>query len=133
MSQPISDLSDRLLLFSARVIRLLDYLPTTKAGREIADQLIRSSMSVGANYEEARGADSRADFCNKLQISLKEMREARYWLCLTEKAEIVVDASAGEQVHKLVNEANELRAILGKAAATARGKAKQSSVHDPEN
>ena len=41
--------------------------------------------------------------------------------------------SAGEQVHKLVNEANKLRAILGKAAATARGKAKQSSVHDPEN
>jgi four helix bundle protein len=82
--------------------------------------MVRSAMSSGANYEEARGADSRADFCNKLQIALKEMRETRYWLVLTEKAGLV----EGDAIGGVVKEATELRAILSKAAATARGKAR---------
>ena len=73
-----------------------------------------------ANYEEARGADSRADFCHKLQISLKEMRETRYWLCLTERSGLI----EGEAIKGLIREATELRAILAKSAATARGKSK---------
>ena len=92
-------------------------------GKKIADQLIRSAMSAGANFEESRGADSRADFCHKLQISLKEMRETRYWLCLIAKAEM---ADKGKMV-SLVQEATELRAILGKSVATARGKARNST------
>jgi len=43
-------------------------------------QLAKSSTSSGANYEEAQGAISRADFKNKVHISLKEMRESHYWL-----------------------------------------------------
>jgi four helix bundle protein len=35
---------------------------------------------VGANYDEAQGAVSRADFSNKTGISLKEMRESNYWI-----------------------------------------------------
>ena len=85
------DLSDRLLTFSARVIRLLDTFPATKAAREVEGQLLRSGMGVGSNYEEARGADSRADFCNKLQISFKEMRETHYWLRLTDCASLLKD------------------------------------------
>lgn len=85
--------------------------------------MVRSAMSSGANYEEARGADSRADFCNKLQISLKQMRETRYWLCLTERAGLI----EGYGVKTLVKEATELRAILAKAIATAGGKARQDA------
>ena len=117
-------LSERLLAFSARVIRLLDHLPKTLAGRKIADQLIRATMSVGANYEESRGADSRADFCYKLQIALKEMRESRYWLCLIAMAALVGPEKMGD----LVDEATQLRAILGKAVATARGRSRDCST-----
>jgi four helix bundle protein len=118
------DLSDRLIAFSARIIRLLDHLPSTKAGREIEGQLIRSGMGVGSNYNEARGADSRADFCHKLQIALKEMRETHYWLCVIDKAELVADASL---LRPLLDESTQLRAILGKSVATARGKARSSA------
>ena len=79
-------------------------------------------MSVGANYEEAKGTDSRADFGNKLQISLKEMRETRYWLCLISKVGMV----SAERMQGLVQEATELRAILAKSVATVRGKAKSA-------
>lgn len=61
MTERKFDLSDRLLDFSAQVIRLLDQLPEKPAARKIADQLIGSAMSVGANFEESRGCDSRAD------------------------------------------------------------------------
>ena len=113
------DIGERLLDFSAKVIKALHSLPKSSTARKIEDQLVRSTMSVGANYEEARGADCRADFCNKLQISLKEMRETRYWLCLIQKTRM----SDTVTVTPLVKEATELRAILAKAVATARGKA----------
>jgi len=119
-----TDLSERLLIFSARVIRLLDAFPSTKAAREVEGQLLRSSMGVGANYEEARGADSRADFCNKLQIAFKEMRETHYWLCLTDRAHLLGDR---RELAALIDEATQLRAILGKSVATARGKAREKS------
>ncbi len=77
-------------------------------------------MSVGANYEEARGTDSRADFGHKLQISLKEMRETYYWLQLIAKAGLSQSPSLGA----LLDEAKQLRAILGKSVATVRGTAK---------
>jgi four helix bundle protein len=123
MSYP-TDLSDRLITFSARIIRLLDHLPNTKAAREIEGQLIRSGMGVGSNYNEARGADSRADFCHKFQIALKEMRETHYWLSVIAKAELVADA---RQLTPLIDEATQLRAIFGKSVATARGKARPSA------
>jgi four helix bundle protein len=58
-------------------------------GKKIADELLRASTSVGANYEEAQGAESKADFNHKLQIALKEMRESRYWLCLISEATLL--------------------------------------------
>ena len=76
------DLDERLLDYAARVITLVESLPNTLAGRRIGDQLLRSGTSVGANYEEARGAESRADFVHKLQVALKELRESNYWLRL---------------------------------------------------
>ena len=69
------DLDDRLLENAARVVRLVQALPKTLAGKQIADQLLRSSTSVGANDGEAQGAESREDFVHKLQVSLKELRE----------------------------------------------------------
>ena len=44
------------------------------------NQVVRSSSSIGANIHEARYAQSKADFINKLEISLKECSETEYWL-----------------------------------------------------
>jgi len=71
-------LEERLLDYSRRVIKLVDALPKTLVGRRIADQLLRSAMSAGANYEEAQGAESKEDFTHKLQIALKELCESGY-------------------------------------------------------
>jgi len=113
-------IGERLLDYSVRVIKLVDALPSTLVGRRIADQLLRSAMSAGANYEEAQGAESKEDFTHKLQIALKELRESGYWLqLLVRSGKIPI-----KKMDALIDESNQLRAMLSKAAATAKGKAK---------
>jgi four helix bundle protein len=110
------DLDDRLLDYGVRVIKLVQALPPGLAGRRIGDQLLRSGTSVGANYEEAQGAESKADFIHKLQIALKELRESHYWLRLIAGAGLVQTS----QMAELIDEATQLRAILSKSVATAK-------------
>jgi len=116
MHKPEIDLGTRLIRFAASVIKLLAYIETSKSLRHISDQLLRSATSVGANYEEARAAESKADFIHKMQVSLKEMRESYYWLAVTIEAGITTT----DQAHALHDEARQLRAILSKAVATAK-------------
>ncbi len=80
------DLNERLLEYGARIIKRVESLPRTLVGNRIGDQLLRSSMSVGAHYEDAQGAESKEDFVHKLQMALKELRESNYWLRLLAKA-----------------------------------------------
>ncbi|MCX6558392.1 MAG: four helix bundle protein [Candidatus Aminicenantes bacterium] len=65
------DLSERFLQFSVDGIKLFGQMKISYAEAHIAKQLTRSVTSCGANYEEACGAESRADFVHKLQIVLK--------------------------------------------------------------
>jgi hypothetical protein len=69
------DIADRLLALAAAVIRLLPLLLERPAARSIVKQLERCGPDGGANYEEARGAESPADFVHKVRIALKEVRE----------------------------------------------------------
>jgi four helix bundle protein len=103
-----NELSRRLFRFSVDVIRMLR---TLKGGNEIkiiSNQLGKSSTSSGANYEEAQAAVSRADFGNKIGISLKEMRESNYWLRILNEL-----FPSDNEIIRLRNESQELKNILG--------------------
>ncbi len=52
----------------------------------IANQLLKSGTSIGANVHEAQNAESRADFIHKIKIAAKEIEETKYWLILCEKS-----------------------------------------------
>jgi four helix bundle protein len=110
------DISERLLDFPVRVIRLVNALPKTVVGKHVAGQLARCGTGSGSNYEEARGAESRADFVHKLGVSWKEARESWFWLRLIHRAELVKPAL----VEGILKEANELSAILGRSLTTAK-------------
>ena len=112
------DLSERLLGFAANVIKLTVTLNKTAPGRHIANQLMRSSTSYGANYEEACGAESKADFIHKMQLVLKELKESLYWLKLIRKSALISD----EQVQPLLIESQELVKIIAKSIVTARSR-----------
>jgi four helix bundle protein len=75
-----NDLCERLFEFAVRVIEFLKTLPYTPENKTIRTQLSKSACSSGANYEESQAGSSKADFSNKVRISLREMRESNYWL-----------------------------------------------------
>ena|SRR6266478_8992339 len=110
------DISERLLEYAVRILRLVQALPKSVVGRHVAGQVMRAGTSAGANYEEARGGESKADFIHKLGVCWKETRESLYWLKLIHRAELVKPA----RVVQLIQEANELSAILNKSLSTAR-------------
>src|SRR5205085_3818373 len=83
------DLEERRLEYAVRIIRLVDALPRTQAGRHAADQLLRCGTSPLANHGELQGAESRKDFIHNLGICLKEIREARRWLRLVHRVPLL--------------------------------------------
>jgi len=106
-----NDLSKRLLTFAVRVIKFLRTLPKSTEYNVIRYQLIKSATSAGANYDEAQSGSSRADFHNKVNISLKEMSESNYWL---EIIKAVIDSKYNiDELNRLIEESEELDNILG--------------------
>ena len=68
--------------FALRTVHLYRYLTNEKKEFVLAKQVLRSGTSVGANIEEAIGAQSQKDFLSKISIAYKEARETKYWLNL---------------------------------------------------
>ena len=106
-----NDLTRRLFDFAVRTIKFLKTFPDSPEIKIIRYQLIKSSTSSGANYEEAQAGSSKADFTNKVRISLREMRESNYWLRLIKA--VVDNVSSNNELDWLINESLELKKILG--------------------
>jgi four helix bundle protein len=104
-----TDLRERVFEFACAIVlfcRDLSKEPGTV--RQIAWQLADAATSSGANLEEAKAAYSRRDFAAKNAISLKEMREALYWLRVIIRCNLV----GPNVVRPLMLEADELTAML---------------------
>src|SRR5437667_12851453 len=120
---------ERLINFAARVGKVVDALPDTRMGRHIGGQLVRSGTSPAPNYEEACGAESRADFSHKLSICLKELRESRCWIRLIIRTEMLPEHRMGE----LLDACNTLCHIMGQSIVTAKkNKNKAAAAGAPE-
>ena len=109
-------LEKRMLGFAVNVIRQLE--KATQLSPKIADQLIRSCSSIGANYAEANNASSKADFKNKIYIAKKEAAETRYWIDLVR--ELTNDDSW--KIHR--QESHKLLTILQSIINTMKGTTK---------
>jgi four helix bundle protein len=112
-----NDLCERLFEFAVRVIEFLKTLPYSPENKTIRTQLSKSACSSGANYEESQGGSSKADFSNKVRISLREMRESNYWLRIIKR--IVKNINVSE-LDYLIKESGELKKILGSIVQKTR-------------
>jgi four helix bundle protein len=117
------DLEDRLLDFSARIIRLVDALPNTRAANHVAGQLLRCGTSPYGNHGEVEAAESRRDFVHKLRICLKELKETRRWLRLLQKASLVREKKMGA----ILGETEELIKIFFTSVRTAEKSSEKDS------
>jgi four helix bundle protein len=115
------DLSERLLEYSARIIRLVHYLPRTRAGNHVAGQLLRSGTSPYPNHGEAQAGESPSDFVHKMRICLKELRETERWLKLIKHVPLIKKPA---RVDLLLQETDELIRIFVTSIKTAETNAK---------
>jgi four helix bundle protein len=116
------ELKQRTKSFAVRVTRLVDALPNTVKGRAIANQIMRSATSIGANYRAACRARSRAEFIAKIGVVEEEADETVFWL------ELIVDTDlcAQSQIEPLLKEAGELVAIMAASRKSAIGNRKSA-------
>jgi four helix bundle protein len=112
-----TDLCERLFEFAVKVIEFLKTLPYSPENKTIRTQLSKCACSSGANYEESQGGSSKADFTNKVRISLREMRESNYWLRIIKRT---VKEVNGLELDYLINESKELKNILGSIVQKSR-------------
>ncbi len=103
-----TDIQERTFAFGIRVLKLVDCMPRRLGALEISKQLLRSGTSVGANVQEADGAESHKDFVHKIGIARKEAQESHFWLRVINSA-ILPD---NPEVLALLDEAQQLTRIL---------------------
>ncbi|MGA2853739.1 MAG: four helix bundle protein [Verrucomicrobiota bacterium] len=119
------DIEKRTFDFGLRIIKLCQFLEGRSwVNSTLGKQLLRCGTSIGSNVEEAQAAQSRADFISKNNISLKEARETHYRLRLLAAAEVV----AQSRLQPILDEALELKRILGAIVVSAKRNSKSKSV-----
>ena len=102
--------------FAQRIIKLYKLLIKQKQPRALAEQLLRSGTSVGANIEEATGGFSKKDFVAKCSVGYKEARETHYWLRLLRDTECLEARLA----NSLIEDAEELKRMLASIIISSR-------------
>jgi four helix bundle protein len=115
-------MKERTKKFALRVIKLVEALPKTRVAGVIGNQLLRAGTSVGANYGSACRGRSKPEFISKVSIAVEEADEAYYRMELLPEAKIF----PFERLADLMQEANELVAILTASIITARKNAQRA-------
>ncbi len=113
----VADLSVK---FALRIISLVRYL--LRGNRNdivlgvLVKQVLRSGTSIGANIHESKNAQSKADFINKINISLKEADETEYWLGLLYKSDYLSE----KEYNSIINDNKKIIGILVRIIKTSK-------------
>ena len=129
MSEISDSIQAKCLAFGDRIIKLNDFLLEQAANKHqpssfkhhtsrvpvhlqsvaaLANQLLRSGTSIGANNAEACNAVSKQDFRSKSYIALKEARESLYWIELLKRNNYIDE----RQYQSIYEDCEELVKIL---------------------
>lgn len=114
------DLQERLEVFAARVVRYVDRMPVTMAGKYFGGQLLRSGCSPPFHYGESQAAESNDDFILKCKLALKELKESRSNMNVQFLSELMPRTDM--DLVWLRQECEELIKILGKVISNSRGR-----------
>ena len=99
--------------FAIRIVNLHKYLNRQKEIHSLSNQMLRSGTAIGALIQEAVHAQSKADFLNKMNVSLKEANETMYWIRLLHSNNYLKDNEFAS-IHKDCEEIVKLLASIVK-------------------
>ncbi|MEI6144411.1 MAG: four helix bundle protein [Candidatus Berkelbacteria bacterium] len=103
-----SDLLSRCYNFGLAIIDLTDKFPKKRSAWIIADQIMRSATSIGANITEGKASSSRLEFKKFYEIALKSANESLYWLNMIKDSSIFT----GSRIDELIKENDEICCML---------------------
>ncbi|NPD45498.1 four helix bundle protein [Lentimicrobium sp. S6] len=111
-------LEDRLIDFAISTNEIIESFPNTYLGKNISNQISRSSISPALNYGEAQEAESTKDFIHKMGICLKELRETFAGLKIFDRSQKL--SNDKNEINRLKTEVNELISIFVASIKTAK-------------
>ena len=114
MGKEDDPLKEKSMAFAVRAVKLAKWLREEKKEFALADQILRSGTSIGANLAEAHHAASRKDFLAKCNISLKECSETLFWIELLERSGLL----SRDQSKSLAADCNDIRRLLAASCKT---------------
>lgn len=120
---PPNPIADKSFAFAERIVRMYRHLLKQGCEKPLADQILRSGTSIGANVEEALGAFTKREFASKMSISYKEARETNYWLRLL----LAVDSLAPQEFASMHADCDSLCRMLRAILNTLRQQAQPAN------
>lgn len=116
LNAKVYDLEERTAQFGREIIAFAKTISQNPITKPLISQIVRSATSIGANYCEADGADSKKDFIHKIGLCKRESKETKHWLKM-------IVAAAPEQKNicqKHSNESQELTLIFSSIIKKSR-------------
>jgi four helix bundle protein len=114
---PSHKISERAFDFACRIVPLYRILADRGgAASRIANQLLSSATSIGANLEEAEAGQTKRDFIARQCVARKEARETIYWLRLLVATDLVLPREVASEL----DDAKQLLAMLTSSILTAQ-------------
>lgn len=104
--------------FALRIVKMYQWLCGERKEFVLSKQILRCGTSIGANIEEAIGAQSEKDFHSKMAIAYKESRETHYWLRLLRGSNYIDDGA----FESISTDCEELIKLLGSITKTMKSK-----------
>lgn len=108
----------RLYKFILNLIKFINQLPQNQVTKVIADQLLRSSTSILANYIEGLSASSKKEFLVFIQHSLKSANESKVWVTLLRDS----GYANKQKADYFLKELEEISKIFASSVLTIKGK-----------
>ncbi len=117
------DLKENLIIkitfqFALDIVKFVELLESNRK-YAVANQLIKSGTSIGANVREAQNAESKADFIHKLKIAAKEADETEYWLEICDQSESYPNCT------ELLKQILSIKKVLSKIIASSKSSTNQ--------
>ena len=113
MDKTGNEILDITFEFAIAIIEFADLLEQNKKF-VIANQILKSGTSIGANTREAQNAESKSDFIHKMKIAAKEAEETEYWLLLCQHSKNYPDTTS------LQNSLLSIKKILTKIISSSK-------------
>jgi four helix bundle protein len=107
-------IQEKSFAFALSIVNACRMLSGEKKEFVLSKQLLKCGTSIGANVEEAIGAQSKADFIAKLSIAYKEARETGYWIRLLKETQYL----SYQEAKSLLSDIESLKRIIAKIRLT---------------